>query len=92
MKKTNSRLQLESDRDTMRKEYDFSGAKRGVTAKRYAQSANVVVIDPEVMDVFPDALSVNEALRALAPVLRRQRDDSAAQRKTPLKGIREQTR
>jgi hypothetical protein len=61
------------DRDTLRKEYDFSGAVRGVTAARYAEGTNVVVIDPEVMDVFPDALAVNEALRALAPVLRQRR-------------------
>jgi len=61
----------------MREEYDFSGAVRGVTATRYAQGANVVVIDPEVLDVFPDSSAVNEALRALAPVLRRQRDSRA---------------
>jgi hypothetical protein len=73
MKKTNNPLRLDPDRDTMRKEYDFNGAVRGVTATRYAQGANVVVIDPEVLDVFPDSLAVNEALRALAPVLRRQR-------------------
>jgi hypothetical protein len=73
MKKTGSRSRVDPDRDTMRKEYDFSGAVRGVTATRYAQGANVVVIDPEVLDVFPDSLAVNEALRALAPVLRRQR-------------------
>ena len=61
------------DRDTMRPEYDFSGAVRGVTAARYAQGANVVVIDPDILDVFPDGASVNEALRALAPVLRQKR-------------------
>lgn len=58
------------DRDTMRPEYDFSAAVRGVTAKRYATGANIVVIDPEVLDVFPDGVAVNNALRALAPVLR----------------------
>ncbi len=64
------------DRDTMRPEYDFSDAVRGVTAARYARGTNVVVIDPEVLDVFPDGASVNDALRALAPVLRhRQRDE-----------------
>jgi hypothetical protein len=73
MKRTNSGAQANPDRDTMRKEYDFSGAVRGVTAARYAQGANVVVIDPDVLDVFPDALSVNETLRALAPVLRQRR-------------------
>lgn len=73
MKKTSSRPRVNGDRDTMRKEYDFSTAARGITAARYAQGANVVVIDPEVLDVFPDAIAVNEALRALAPVLRQQR-------------------
>ena len=59
-----------SDKDTMRPEYDFSEAKRGVTAHRYAEGANVVVVSPEVLDVFPDGARVNEALQALAPLLR----------------------
>lgn len=73
MKRTSSRVRANADRDTLRKEYNFSGAVRGFTAARYAEGANVVVIDPEVLDVFPDALAVNEALRALAPVLRQRR-------------------
>ncbi len=59
------------DQDAMRPEYDFSSAVRGVTAARYAQGANVVVVAPDLLDVFPDAKSVNDALRALAPILRR---------------------
>ena len=59
------------DRDTMRPEYDFSGAVRGVTAWRYAEGANVVVVAPDLLDVFPDEKSVDEALRALASMLRR---------------------
>jgi hypothetical protein len=70
---TNKTARANADSDTMREEYDFTGAVRGVTARRYAEGANVVVIDPEVLDVFPDASSVNETLRALAPVLRHQR-------------------
>ena len=73
MKKNSSRERQAADRDTMRPEYDFSRAVRGVTAARYAQGANVVVIDPAVLDVFPNGTSVNEALRALAPVLRQKR-------------------
>lgn len=73
MKRKASQRPLSADRDTMRPEYDFSKAVRGVTAARYAAGANVVVIDPEVLDVFPDGERVNEALRALAPVLRQQR-------------------
>ena len=57
----------------MKPEYDFSRAVRGATALRYAEGANVVVIDPDVLDVFPDSASVNEALRALAPVIRQRR-------------------
>ena len=62
------------DEDTMRPEYDFSGGTRGVTARRYAEGANVVAISPDVLDVFPDGAAVNEALRALAPILRRRRE------------------
>ncbi len=72
MKNKVSGRERKNDRDTMRPEYDFSAAVRGVTAAKYAQGANLVVIDPEVLDVFPDGTTVNQALRALAPVLRRQ--------------------
>ena len=57
----------------MRAEYDFRGAKRGVTAKRYAEGSNVVLIDADLVDVFPDSASVNEALRALAGFIRTRR-------------------
>ena len=67
-----------SDRNTMRREYDFSKGVRGVTSKRYVEGANVVVIDPEVLDVFPDGRTVNDTLRALAPVLRQQRKRRSA--------------
>jgi len=73
MKKKASNPRRSVDRDTMRREYDFSKGVRGVTAARYAQGANVVVVDPDVLDVFPDGESVNEALRALAPVIRQRR-------------------
>jgi hypothetical protein len=72
-KKASRRRSRKDERDTMRPEYDFSAAVRGATAARYAQGTNVAVIDPEVLDMFPDGAAVNEALRALAPVLRRQR-------------------
>ncbi len=68
--KTTRPLPDGEDEDTMRPEYDFTEAVRGVTAARYAEGTNVVVIAPDVLDVFPDSASVNEALRALAPVIR----------------------
>jgi len=80
MKRKASRHNRRGDRDTMRPEYDFSSAVRGVTAARYAQGANVVVIDPEVLDVFPDSTTVNRTLRALAPVLRLQHRPASKRR------------
>ncbi len=65
MKRTTNDREPTPGRDTLRPEYDFSHAVRGVTAARYAEGANVVVIDPDVLDVFPDSQSVNEALRLL---------------------------
>lgn len=52
-------------RDEMRDHYDFSGGVRGKYAARYAEGANVVVLAPDVADVFPDSIAVNEALRTL---------------------------
>ena len=59
------------DKDTLRPECDFSQLKsrgRGRYAKRYHEGTNLVLLAPDVADVFPDAASVNEALRALMRV------------------------
>ena len=50
----------------MREEYDFSGGVRGKYAGRFAEGSNVIVLDPDVAEVFSDAKAVNEALRLLA--------------------------
>ena len=59
--------------DEMRDDYsflDWSKAERGKYAKRYAEGTNVVLIAPDVLDVFPDAESINRALRTLADLIR----------------------
>lgn len=73
MRKVGSTEEPFEDHDTLRPEYDFTGVARGVTAARYARGTNIVAVDPELRDVFPDSSAVNEALRALAPLLREQR-------------------
>ena len=78
MKKSEAHQKSHRDRDTMRKEYDFSRGVRGQTAARYSRGANVVVVDPDLLDVFPNPGAVNQVLRALAPVLRGQRDHPKA--------------
>ena len=57
----------------MRGEYDFSRGVRGKYARRYAHGANVVVLEADVAKIFPNAAAVNDSLRALADIIRRQR-------------------
>ncbi len=58
------------DRDELREEYDFSGGARGKYAERYAEGTNLVRLDPDVAEVFPDSTAVNDALRALVKIIR----------------------
>ncbi|HLH27111.1 MAG TPA: hypothetical protein VK066_31715 [Chloroflexota bacterium] len=61
--------QSESDAG-MQPEYDFTTGVRGKYAERYAAGSNVVVLAPDVAEVFTDSDSVNEALRVLANLVR----------------------
>jgi hypothetical protein len=59
----------------MRDEYDFSPdelrkGERGRYVARFREGVNLVPIDPDLRDVFPDAEAVNQALRAMASVIR----------------------
>jgi hypothetical protein len=54
--------------DELRPEYDLSQLKGGVRGKYYRQATagtNLVLIEPELAEVFPDTESVNRALRLL---------------------------
>ena len=54
-------------------EYDFSGGVRGKYVDRFPKSSNVVVVlEPDVAQVFKDSDSVNRALRDLAAIIQRQ--------------------
>lgn len=62
-------MSKESDNNHMREEYDFSQEVRGKYAKAYHQGSNVIVLDPDVAERFPNAESVNQALRSLANLM-----------------------
>ena len=54
--------------DDLRPEYDLSQLQGGVRGKYYRQATagtNLVLIEPELAEVFPDTDSVNRALRLL---------------------------
>ena len=58
-------------KDTMRPEYDMSGGVRGKYAGRIKRAAVMVTLAPDVAAAFPDAESVNEALRILIKAARK---------------------
>lgn len=49
----------------MRPEYDFSAGVRGKHHQAYQQGSNVILLEPDVAEVFKDAAAVNHALRML---------------------------
>ena len=51
--------------DEMRPEYDFSTGVRGKHYRAYQQGTNVVLLEPDIAEVFKDSASVNHALRML---------------------------
>ena len=55
-------------KDDLRTEYDLTKLKGGVRGKYYERAragTNLVLVDPDLAKAFPDADSVNRALRAL---------------------------
>lgn len=63
---------ITEDNDDMLEEYDFSAGIRGKYVQRLAEGNNLVVIDPDVVTVFPYYSSVHRALRHLAAVIASQ--------------------
>jgi hypothetical protein len=60
--------------EELRSEYkrsDFPALVRGKYIERLRASSNVVVLDPDVADLFPNAAAVNSALRSLAKIAKR---------------------
>jgi hypothetical protein len=49
-------------------EYDFSQGIRGKYVERFAEGSNVVILSPEIAEIFPDSESVNQALRLLVDI------------------------
>ena len=56
--------------DEMLEEYDFSKGVRGKYAKAYKEGVNIIKLDRDISKFFPDAKSVNEALRTLIKLVK----------------------
>ncbi|VEN74576.1 hypothetical protein EPICR_40159 [Candidatus Desulfarcum epimagneticum] len=65
--------QIKSDEmeDELRPEYDLSqlkGGVRGKYASKYKEGTHLILLEPDVANVFKDNESVNEALRLLIKI------------------------
>ena len=84
MKKTSNKKKTitRTGVDEILPEYDFSRGSRNKYASRYAVGSTVVVLDPDVAAAFPTAGQANEALRALAGIIRKNRPRRATSRRS----------
>lgn len=64
--------------DEMLPHYDFRGGERNKYASDYGRNRNLRILAPDLLAVFPDSESVNEALHTLVRV-------ASASVPTPLK-------
>ncbi|OVE73432.1 hypothetical protein BVX93_01615 [bacterium B13(2017)] len=66
---------MKSKKDEIRPEYDFEKMKNGIRgkyAKEYKKGTNVVLLAPDVANVFHNSKLVNEALRSLIKISKKQ--------------------
>lgn len=74
--------------DDLRPEYDLSRLKGGVRGKYFRQATagtNLVLVDPELANVFPDTESVNRALRLLVDTAKVAAPDARGRHRAPHK-------
>ena len=75
-----SKKKDKENNDEMRPEYDLSklkGRVRGKYAERYQAGTNLILLESDVQAAFPDSGAVNDALRMLMKVARRQTQGQA---------------
>jgi hypothetical protein len=65
----------------IRPEYDFAAMKAGVKAKyvkRYREGTNIVLLEPDIAEAFPNDKAVNQALRGILNTTRDTREGKLA--------------
>ena len=69
---------MKNDPDIL-EEYDFSNGIRGKYVAQYKKRTNLIKLDPELIEYFPDSVSVNEALKSLAKLMKKYENKKAEQ-------------
>jgi hypothetical protein len=67
--------------DEILPEHDFKRGSPNKFASRYATGSGVIVLDPDVAAAFPSAGEANEALRAIAGIIQKNRHRRPASRR-----------
>lgn len=84
-----SKVSARGMRDDLRPEYDFAKLKGAVRGKYYRrllkEGSNIVVLDPDVAEVFRDSAAVNDVLHFLLNVARSIRRPSMRLQRTARK-------
>ena len=62
-------------KNEMLDEYDFSNGIRGKYTEQYDDGVNIIKLDKDVRKIFPDAQSVNNALRTLINLIPKNKTD-----------------
>lgn len=68
--------------DEILPEYDFGRTRPNQYASCHSKGSIVVTLDPDVAAVFPNAGQANEALRALAGIVRKHQPRRAHSRRS----------
>jgi hypothetical protein len=69
----------------LRPEYDFTAMKGGVRGKyvrRLREGTNIVLLEPEIAEAFPNDRAVNQALRGILDIARSVRSAGRREDKT----------
>lgn len=85
---------VEAMNDNLRPEYDLSQLQGGVRGKYYQRAkagTNLVLIEPDLAQAFPNEESVNRALRLLLATAEAATARSSRRRTTPHKQINRTT-
>lgn len=75
----------------LRPEYDFSSMKGGIRGKyvdRLRKNSNIVLLEPEVAQAFPNSEAVNQALRGILNAKRTHRHPGKPGNRTPRRAPR----
>ncbi len=82
MKKTSIVNPPTNPEDDLRDEYDLRKllpkGVRGKYVHRYREGTNLVLLEPDVAEAFPDEKAVNEALRLVMQLVKIQRRKKVA--------------